>query len=124
MQDETYVDTNHIACSFPLSQEIDADTTSTSSTKAVDFLARSKLVALHLLPAVDPLDDLALRKNGQVAISLTYTTVAVLDGKMPSFLLGQVRMREAKAYVALRCLQSALLHLQYFPSCYRRISEY
>lgn len=98
---ETYINTKHIARSFPLPQEIDANTTPTISTETMNLLPCRECITFHLLPPADPLNVLSLRKYGQIAVPLTDTTITVLDGNMPAVLLGQFRVRKAKAYGAL-----------------------
>lgn len=115
----THIDTNHIARSFPLPQEIDADATPTVSTETVDLLPRRELVTFHLLPPAEPLNILSLRENRQIAVAFADTTIAVLDGEMPAFLSGQIRVGEAKAYGTLRCLSVNYCPFEAFSTCLR-----
>lgn len=98
---QTHVDTNHIACSFPIPQEVNTDAAPTRSTKAMDFFLRRKLVIFHFLPSTHPLDVFALGKDHQVPIALTNTAIAVLDGDMPAFLFGEIRVGKTEAYGTL-----------------------
>lgn len=67
----------------------------------MDLFPRRKLVILHSCPSTDPLNILAFGKDCEVAVALTDTAIAVLDGDMPAFLFGEICMGEAEAYGAL-----------------------
>lgn len=98
---ETHIDTNHIARSFPLTQEIDANAAPAFSAKAVDLFPCGKLVTLHVVPPRDPFDILALREDGQITVALTDAAVATLHWQVPTFLLSQVWVGESEAHGTL-----------------------
>lgn len=98
---ETRIDTDHIARSFPLSQEIDANAAPAFSAKSMDLFACRKRVILHVVPSTDPFNIFALRENRQITVAFTNTAVATLHWEMPTFLLYQVWMGEAEAHGTL-----------------------
>lgn len=89
----------------------------------MDFFPRRKFVARHLVPSTYPFNVFALGKDDEVAVSLTDTAIAVLDGDVPAFLLGQIRMGKLEAHGTLLggrgCLdrQMSFCKIFSFPSC-------